>query len=229
MDDKKVQIQRLMDTLLKVKEQKELRENLREQIESQSVPMEHVYYSEDNFNSKFPNNKVMTPTGEIPLSYYQFRKLSNKGRKKYIDGMEKTLTDPSVIIKDIRTKGDRKGEKAELGYRGFTNIKEKGMMSVIADKTDEGKNKFVISAYPLKIDDYLDKLKDTADITYRKPYSGGTAGNDPQNLANKNIDDTQSPNNITQPDPVVNRKIDRLNTLLQGEKQRKRGLYERSF
>jgi len=35
--------------------------------------------------------------------------------------------------------------------------------------------------------------------------------------------------NITQSPPVVNRKIDRLNTLLQGEKQRKRGLYERSF
>lgn len=177
------------------------KDRLRKRIERQTIPMERLHYTKENFNSKFPNNSVKTPTGEIPLTYYQFRKLSDKGRKKYIGGMEKTLTDPSVLIKDVRSSGERNGEKAELGYRGFTNLKEKGLMSVIADKSDKGKNKFVISTYPIKVDDYLSKLKDTANIVYKKPYSGGTAGNDPQNLANKNISDTQSINNITQNTP----------------------------
>jgi len=175
------------------------RNRLRKRIEIQAVPMEHIHYSEENFKVKFPNNMVKTPIGEIPLTYYQFRKLGLKGRKKYIGGMEETLKNPSVIIKE-----NKNGEAAELGYKGFSNQpKIEGLMSVIANKDG---NKFVISTYPNKIKKYLEKLKDTADIVYKKPYSGGTAGNDPQNLANTSIDDTQSKLNISQTPPNVNDK-----------------------
>ena len=76
-------------------------------------------------------------------------------------------------------------------------------MSVIADKKGQ---KFVISTYPNNVDDYLNKIKDAADLIYEKPDSGGTAENDPQNLAGNNTNDTQSPKNISQSTPKIKEK-----------------------
>ena len=223
MDDKKVQIQRLMDTLLKVKDQKELRARINDKLLSHEVPMNKTGHEQDVYDQLFPNKRVITPIGNVKMGDNQYKKLIAHDLHDYIGGIHQTLTDPVIITKQDDDRG-----KAYIFAKSFKHKPKKkdGMISVVTDIDGE---KVSISTHPKFMRKVTENIKNAAELTYEKSDNGGTAENGTKALANTNTNDTQLLNNITQSPPVVNRKIDRLNTLLQGEKQRKRGLYERSF
>jgi len=144
-----------------------------------------------------------------------------KQRKRGYMNMEQTYIDPIAVINEKRN-----GIISKIFGKSFNEIPDNKILMTVIDDKNKG-----VSTHERERDNFLNKIKMPDDLLYEKQINGQveTAGNDAyiRDLASEG--DIQSSNNITQSDPVVNRKIDRLNTLLQGEKQRKRGLYERSF
>ena len=126
----------------------------------------------------------------------------------------KKIDDGSTIyIEDILNSKKNKALRSKTLFKKKNDVDEKTLLEIASGnvKTDISKIKTVD----------LHRIGDKPDI---EPIMEIDSGCHSASRA-----DQRSDNNITQPDPVVNRKIDRLNTLLSGEKQRKRGSYERSF
>jgi hypothetical protein len=145
-----------------------LKRRLREKFVSMAVPMNQLEYNKRNYNKLFPDNMVITPTGEVRLGAHQFEKLKVNKREYLLGAMYQTLTEPIAVINSE----DNKGKKAQLYTKSFRDNeaeKIKSVMSVVVNIDDK---KVVISTHRKDIKDIINKIKNAADLIYEKPNSG---------------------------------------------------------
>jgi len=165
----------------------ELRKRLSQKLFRMAVSKNKVEYTRENFDMIFPDNKIMSPIGEIKLGEHQFEKLKG-GREHLLGAMSQVLSEPIIIIDE-----DNNGKKAKLFTKSF-NDDPKKIKSVTSVIVAIDNKKIAISTHPSRINNVLNRIKKSADLIYEKPDSGimATAGTDPYcpNLAKNG--DTQS-------------------------------------
>jgi len=173
-----------------------LKKRLKRKFVEMEEPMKKVEFTRENYNALFPNNRVLTPIGNIKIGEHQYEKLEAKTLQDYLGAMHQTLTDPIAIINQVDNRG-----KVKLFSKSFKhNTKKKdGVISVVA--YIDGKN-VSISTHPKHLKKVIDGIKNAADLVYEKPNSGLTAGNNPKNPTITGT--TQLSNNIKQITSNVN-------------------------
>jgi len=143
-----------------------LKERLKRKFDELAEPMKHVDCTLENYEKLFPDNKVLTPIGEVNLGKNQFEKLKANDRENLLGAMYQTLTDPVAVIKEEDNRGEIK-----LFTKSFKNGEErlKGLMSVIIDRNG---TKIVISTHRRKPNNIINKIKNPADLLYEKQIDG---------------------------------------------------------
>jgi len=165
-----------------------LKKRLKEKFVEMAEPMRQIEYTRGNYEKLFPDNKVITPLGEVKLGMHQFEKLNIKDRKNLLGAMYQILSDPIIIINDDR--------KSQLYSKSFLN-NDKKIISVLTVIANIDGNRIAISTHIRNINNIINKIKKTADLLYERQISGimGTAGHDPYSLNLANNGDTQSESN----------------------------------
>ena len=100
-------------------------------LESMAVPMDKRIFTREEYNKLFPEGKLNTPLGEVKVGKGQFYKLAAKGRKGLLGAMYQTLTDPAVILPEMRD-----GKKCRLyikTFKKFPTDERVNIMSVVVD------------------------------------------------------------------------------------------------
>jgi len=174
-----------------------LKKRLKNKFIEMAEPMRQVEYTRENYEKLFPNNKVITPLGEIRLRDDQFNKLNRRKREEFLGATHQIYTDPIAVIKE-----ERDGKIYQIFGKSFKDLSEKKIiMSVI----DDG---YGVTAHRRPINNFLNKIKKPADLLYEKQINGivGQAGDDTyaRNLASEG--NTQSIDNILYSPSNVNEK-----------------------
>jgi len=166
-----------------------LKKRLKIKFVEMAEPMKQVEYTRENYDKLFPDNKVITPLGEVQLRDDQFNKLNKRKREEFLGATHQIYADPIAIVKE-----ERDGKIYQIFGKSFKELSQKKIiMSVI----DDG---YGVTAHRRPINNFLNKIKKPADLLYEKQINGavGQAGDDTyaRNLASKG--NTQSINNIPQ-------------------------------
>jgi hypothetical protein len=108
----------------------EIKSRLDKSFNSMAVPMEHLEFSQENYDKLFPNDEVETPIGKVKMGDHQFEKMRDKKRQELLAPTHQTLTDPLAVIHEIRD-----GKEADIYIKSFTDAEKlKGIESVVIDK-----------------------------------------------------------------------------------------------
>ena len=102
-----------------------------EKLESMAVPMDRREFTREEYNRLFPEGKVKTPLGEVKMGERQFDKLETKGRQELLGAVYQTLTDPIVILPEMRD-----GKDSRLYIKTFkesSNDKRENVMAVVVE------------------------------------------------------------------------------------------------
>ena len=138
-------------------------------LETLAVPMDIREFSRKEYREVFPQGTAKTPIGEVKIGKNQFEKMAEKDngkRRTLIGAMRQTLTDPIVIIQEVKD-----GRKAYVFIKSFKNTEDSlkigFIMSVVVTIEDA---KVVISTYKRKKREVLSKIKKAGVIAYEKDY-----------------------------------------------------------
>jgi len=166
-----------------------LKKRLKSKFVKMAEPMRQIEYTRENYEKLFPNNKVITPLGEVKLGMHQFEKLNIKSRENLLGAMCQTLSDPIIVINED-------DKKSQLYSKSFIND-DKKIISVLTVIANIDGNSVAISTHKRNINNIINKIKKPADLLYERQISGimGTAGHDPYSLNLANKSDTQSEGN----------------------------------
>ena len=102
---------------------------IKEKLESMAVPMDAREFTREEYNQLFPEGKLNTPLGEVKLGKGQFDKLAAKGRQKLLGAMYQTLTDPIVVLSEMR--GGKNSRLYIKTFKKSPNAKRENLMSVV--------------------------------------------------------------------------------------------------
>ena len=100
-------------------------------LESMAVPMDRRIFTREEYNKLFPEGKLNTPLGEVKVGKGQFYKLAAKRRQELLGAMYQTLTDPIVILPEMRD-----GKECHLYIKTFKKSptdKRINILSVVVD------------------------------------------------------------------------------------------------
>ena len=112
-------------------ENKEQASQIVTKLESMAVPMEARIFTREEYNRLFPEGKLNTPLGIVKLGKSQFDKLAAKGRVDLLGAVYQTLTDPIVILPEVRN-----GKDSRLYIKSFKekpDANRKNVMSIVVD------------------------------------------------------------------------------------------------
>jgi hypothetical protein len=112
----------------------DINENVRQitaKLESMAVPMDVREFSREEYNQLFPEGKLNTPLGEVKLGKGQFDKLAAKGRQELLGAVYQTLTDPIVILSEMRN--EKNSRLYIKTFKKSPNDKRENIMSVVVD------------------------------------------------------------------------------------------------
>jgi hypothetical protein len=146
----------------------EMAEIIMDELDQQAVPMEYVEFTRREYDRLFPHRRLKSPIEVVKLGAGQFEKLLQNGRENYLGAMHQTLTDPVIILEEIR-----EGEKSHLYIKSFKSTENDTdfVMSVVVNI--DGEN-ITVSTGPRKKKQILKKL--TARPLYIRGSGGPTAG-----------------------------------------------------
>jgi hypothetical protein len=146
-----------------------LKNRLREKFANLAEPMNQVEYTRENYDKLFPDGKVSTPIGGVEMREDQFDKLNRKKRKYLLGAMHQTYTDPITVINE-----NRDGEISKIFGKSFNEL---GKSTIIEAVTADRDGKTVCKSTHIRgTNNYLNKIKKSADLLYEKQISGvGTA------------------------------------------------------
>ena len=154
----------------------EIKNEVIEQMKNATTKIKKIEYSRENYNSLFPEGKIMTPLGVVKMGEHQFERLEakdgNATRRDILGAVYQTLSEPDVIIKDR----DSQGRASRLFIKALVDTRK---------RTGEPKTKCVVSIVPtveglrISVSNGLRKVKDIekkikyASIYYYKAEGGG--------------------------------------------------------
>jgi hypothetical protein len=175
------------------------KDRLRKNLANMAEPMNQVEYTRENYDRLFPEGKINTPLGEIKMRGDQFKKLERKGRQNLLGAMHQTYTDPITVINE-----NRNGEISKIFGKSFNEL---GKGTIIEAVTTDRDGKTIGKSTHIRgTNNYLNKIKKSADLLYEKQVGGvGTAEDDTDSLNLAITGVPQSSKNIIPSYPDVNR------------------------
>lgn len=106
-------------------------------LESNVLPIGRREFSKEEYNLSFSDGTIKTPLGKVKLSENQFEKMNSNKRKGLLAAMRLTLSDPIIILHDIRYNEERQANEDYRIYikpiRKLWDLKIKYMISIVAD------------------------------------------------------------------------------------------------
>jgi len=102
-------------------------------LESNVLAIGRREFSEDEYKLSFPDGKIRTPLGIVKLGEHQFEKMSENNRKGIVAAMYLTLSDPVVILHDIRFNEKRQvNEESRIYIKSIRKLWEEKVSYLIS-------------------------------------------------------------------------------------------------
>ncbi|GHT21573.1 hypothetical protein FACS189419_02670 [Planctomycetales bacterium] len=144
---------------------------LRQKCEQLAVPLIRIPFSTESFEELFgKEHTIDTPIGRIKIGANQFEKLQLKDRQELLGAMKQTLTEPIVIIKEIREEG-----LSNLFIKSFRNADGESFYFVMSVVINREGVMISVSTHRRKNKQIFQKIESAspADIVWEVPMPTG--------------------------------------------------------
>ena len=138
-------------------------------LEKNVLAIGRMEFSKEEYDLSFSAGTVRTPLGIVKISEHQFEKMSEKKRKGFFSAMYLTLSDPIIILHDIRFSEERQEKEESRIYiksiRKLWDLKISYMISVVVIIYGIA---ISISNGPRERNRIIELIKSTNNILYEK-------------------------------------------------------------